>query len=525
MSRHSRSVLFLLQRCVAVRQVTLPTGITTRYSSSSSLLSGSCGFIQQRTWTSTSRAVSQLQAAVRSSQVGFCTKTGEHDDSEYPPLSDYPSNPVPEMKEVHVVHVRGLPWTCTAQDLLQFFSDCRIRDGESGIHLTAKRNGRPTGQAFIEMEHEEDVSKALEKHLHYLGPRYVEVSEVTDSRAEALMKEVVQPSSEDGVVRLLGLPFSSTEDDIVQFFAGLDIMENGITIVLDGKGRNSGEAFVQFSSQQVADEAQLRDRQFMDTRYIKVIPSRRDQIYTSWKTRSSVMNPQLESSNRPVSAPPRTPPSWSAPSWSAPPGPPSSRPPPSWSAPPGPHSSWSAPPGPPSPGPHSSWSAPPGPPSPGPPPSWSAPPGPPSSWCAPPGPPSPGPPPSWSAPPGPLSSWSAPPGPPSPGPPPSWSAPPGPPSSGPPPPGPPPSEAPLSSALHHHHVHMRGLPFNTSPRDIVKFFSPLVLTKIVFDCRDGKLCGEAGVYFESHQDALSAMSKNRMLIEGRYIELFLNSPE
>ena len=43
-----------------------------------------------------------------------------------------------------------------------------------GIHLTLNRQGKPNGQAFVEMEHEEDVSKALEKHRQYLGMRYVE---------------------------------------------------------------------------------------------------------------------------------------------------------------------------------------------------------------------------------------------------------------------------------------------------------------------------------------------------------------
>lgn len=45
-----------------------------------------------------------------------------------------------------------------------------------GVHLTLNRMGKPSGLAFIEMEHEEDVSKALEKHMQYLGPRYVEGS-------------------------------------------------------------------------------------------------------------------------------------------------------------------------------------------------------------------------------------------------------------------------------------------------------------------------------------------------------------
>lgn len=52
--------------------------------------------------------------------------------------------------------------------------ECRIRDGVNGIHLTLDRMGRPSGRGFIEMEHEEDVNKALEKHRQYLGPRYIE---------------------------------------------------------------------------------------------------------------------------------------------------------------------------------------------------------------------------------------------------------------------------------------------------------------------------------------------------------------
>ena len=41
---------------------------------------------------------------------------------------------------------------------------------------------------------------------------------------------------------------------------GLDIVEDGVTIVRDLKGRNSGEAFVRFASQDMADEALQRDR-------------------------------------------------------------------------------------------------------------------------------------------------------------------------------------------------------------------------------------------------------------------------
>lgn len=48
--------------------------------------------------------------------------------------------------------------------------------------------------------------------------------------------------------------------------SGLDIVENGISIIRDHFGRNSGEAFVQFSSHEAADEALQRDREFMGSR-------------------------------------------------------------------------------------------------------------------------------------------------------------------------------------------------------------------------------------------------------------------
>ncbi len=54
------------------------------------------------------------------------------------------------------------------------FVDCRIRGGIEGIHIIRNRNGKSMGQAFIELEHEEDVCKALDLHKHYLGQRFVE---------------------------------------------------------------------------------------------------------------------------------------------------------------------------------------------------------------------------------------------------------------------------------------------------------------------------------------------------------------
>ncbi|CAL8345804.1 unnamed protein product [Lota lota] len=406
--------LFLLHRCATARHVTLLTKSLSRVTTQEKALTGlgterwtNIQHHQYHYWSSPITPSLQIftkrQSAFKVIQLGLCTKTGASDEDDYPPLPVYSLESETAKNEVYIVHAKGLPWACTAEDVLQFFSECRIRDGVKGIHLTLNRQGKPNGQAFVEMEHEEDVSKALEKHRQYLGMRYVEVYEVSDSEAETILKtSASQPApsvadstvSSDGVVRIRGLPFSSTEYDILGFFSGLDIVEDGVTIVRDLKGRNSGEAFVRFASQDMADEALQRDRGLIGSRYIEVFPSASSQIRSSWK--------------RSDWAPNDSPPSHVSQHTSSPP----------WAE----HSAASNP------------------------------------------------------------------------------------------------------ATTLHYVHMRGVPFHATGRDIAHFFSPLALSKILVEFGpEGRPRGEADVYFRSHQDAVSAMSRDRLHMGGRYIELFLNS--
>lgn len=64
---------------------------------------------------------------------------------------------------------------------------------------------------------------------------------------------------------------------------------------------------------------------------------------------------------------------------------------------------------------------------------------------------------------------------------------------------------------------MRGLPFSVTVRDIQQFFAPLIPINIIIE-RDegGRLSGEGEVSFGSHEDAFSAMRKDRSHI-GTYI--------
>ncbi|XP_013882164.1 G-rich sequence factor 1 [Austrofundulus limnaeus] len=290
----SGSVSFLLRRCVAARRLPL---LAAAARSRSGVPSVCWSSTHPRTWTSHTptdhlRTAWHLQPASRCIQHGFCTNAQSPWEEMYP-LPTYQPESGPGNKEVYLVQVKGLPWSTTEQDLVNFFSDCRIRDGEKGVHLTLDYMGRPSGIAFLELEHEEDMIKALDKHRMYLGPRYIQVFEVTEREAEEFMKQSGRSGGEDGVVHLRGLPYSCTEADIRDFFSGLDIKVDGITMTTNSTGRFCGTAYVEFSSQEDADKALLRHRDLMGHRYIQVFPSSKSSIRSSdWDTQYNLSPPR-----------------------------------------------------------------------------------------------------------------------------------------------------------------------------------------------------------------------------------------
>uniref|UniRef100_A0A2I3HFH8 G-rich RNA sequence binding factor 1 n=1 Tax=Nomascus leucogenys TaxID=61853 RepID=A0A2I3HFH8_NOMLE len=304
--------------------------------------------------------------------------------------------------------------------------DCRIRNGENGIHFLLNRDGKRRGDALIEMESEQDVQKALEKHRMYMGQRYVEVYEINNEDVDALMKSLEVKSSpvvNDGVVRLRGLPYSCNEKDIVDFFAGLNIVD--ITFVMDYRGRRkTGEAYVQFEEPEMANQALLKHREEIGNRYIEIFPSRRNEVrthvgsykgkkITSFPTAKYITEPEMVfeehevnediqpmtafESEKEIELPKEVPEKL-------------------------------------------------------------------------------------------------------------------------------PEAADFGTTSSLHFVHVRGLPFQANAQDIINFFAPLKPVRITMEySSSGKATGEADVHFETHEDAVAAMLKDRSHVHHRYIELFLNS--
>ncbi|XP_078269131.1 heterogeneous nuclear ribonucleoprotein H2-like isoform X2 [Rhinoraja longicauda] len=152
---------------------------------------------------------------------------------EYPPLPDYEPRLLEMEQSVFVVKARGLPWSCSVDDVMEFFSDCGVVSGVGGVHFLCNRAGKPSGEAIIELQSAEDVRKALEKHRKYLGQRYIE---------------------------------------------GLAIVEDGVIMNKDHRGRNTGDAIVQFTSPEMAERALAKDREIIGSRYIEIFRSTKSDL-------------------------------------------------------------------------------------------------------------------------------------------------------------------------------------------------------------------------------------------------------
>lgn len=77
-------------------------------------------------------------------------------------------------------------------------------------------------------------------------------------------EDVQEPSP---ILRLRGLPFQSTEDDVRDFFKGFSVKE---VHICKRSGRLTGESYVQFDSSDIAAAALKQlDRKYIGQRYIE----------------------------------------------------------------------------------------------------------------------------------------------------------------------------------------------------------------------------------------------------------------
>ncbi|XP_023602168.1 epithelial splicing regulatory protein 1 [Myotis lucifugus] len=195
-----------------------------------------------------------------------------------------------------IVRMRGLPFTATADEVVAFFGQhCPITGGKEGILFVTYPDGRPTGDAFVLFACEEYAQNALRKHKDLLGKRYIELFRSTAAEVQQVLnrfssappliplptppiipvlpQQFVPPTNVRDCIRLRGLPYAATIEDILDFLGefSTDIRTHGVHMVLNHQGRPSGDAFIQMKS---ADRAYLAaqkcHKKTMKDRYVEV---------------------------------------------------------------------------------------------------------------------------------------------------------------------------------------------------------------------------------------------------------------
>ena len=78
-----------------------------------------------------------------------------------------------------------MPWSATKRDIADFLHRVNICGGEEdGIVITLNEKGQPSGDAYVEVESQDDLDAAMRCHRRDMGSRYVEVFEAGMAEVE-----------------------------------------------------------------------------------------------------------------------------------------------------------------------------------------------------------------------------------------------------------------------------------------------------------------------------------------------------
>mmetsp|Transcript_34322 Transcript_34322/g.77851 ORF Transcript_34322/g.77851 Transcript_34322/m.77851 type:complete len:167 (+) Transcript_34322:450-950(+) len=163
--------------------------------------------------------------------------------------------------------MRGLPYSASETEIANFFSGLRIVPG--GVSIGRDASGRASGEAHVEFTNEADAQSAMQLNRQRIGSRYIELFR-TKQLPSATRRAVTSTAAEGGgnsdCLRLRGMPFNSTEADVLSFFKGYSLQSGGVKL-----GPQVGQGTVRFSS---ADEARRAivslNHSYMGNRYIEL---------------------------------------------------------------------------------------------------------------------------------------------------------------------------------------------------------------------------------------------------------------
>ncbi|CAM9296836.1 unnamed protein product [Pylaiella littoralis] len=184
-----------------------------------------------------------------------------------------------------VLRMRGLPFSSGVEEIRTFFRGYKLQ--EHGVFVVNGGDWRPTGESYVLFDSEDEAErafKALDKQK--IGDRWIELFRSTKGDLyTATVRSTVLGMERGGAmygrepmtcVKLRGLPFNVTENNIFSFFQGLTVI--GSFICKDVMARPTGEGFVEFASVDDCQLAMSRNRESMMDRYVEVFATSKEDV-------------------------------------------------------------------------------------------------------------------------------------------------------------------------------------------------------------------------------------------------------
>lgn len=214
---------------------------------------------------------------------------------------------IPIQEGSFVVLMRGLPYSASETDCINFFVDLRVL----GVHLPKDSMGRPSGQGYAEFANKEDFERALLLNKQHLQNRYIELFESSHQDLGRAMNPgaTIQPRksrhqgakppaapfhhpysqnappygggqrpggvpgpynsgaqpTEPFCLKMRGLPYNTSETGITRFFADAKVTPMRIHRKADG-----AEAFVEFNTREEQELGLGLDKAFLGRRYVEL---------------------------------------------------------------------------------------------------------------------------------------------------------------------------------------------------------------------------------------------------------------
>jgi heterogeneous nuclear ribonucleoprotein F/H len=162
----------------------------------------------------------------------------------------------------YCLKMSGLPFRATEQEMKDFFQP----DAEcQSVKVILNRDGRPSGDAIASFEDEEALEKAMVKDREHLGSRFVVLSKYDETNNGSMNGGT--SAGGNFVIRMGGLPYKAKVKEIIEWF-GPDVECLRVRILRSRDNRPSGEALAEFATKEEAENAMLKNKEYLGERFV-----------------------------------------------------------------------------------------------------------------------------------------------------------------------------------------------------------------------------------------------------------------